>query len=194
MSECVRVSVLECESRKSHACHAKGAETKGRQRDARDVHHAPCRAESRTPATQKARRPRDARGTPEGRQRRTSRPLQSRKSHACHAKGAETKGRQKNARGTPETYITPLATSLASLWRPSGVPWSPRLLRGRRAAFCSARGVMYVSGVPLAFFWRPLVSAPFAWQACDFLLCKGRDVSRKPHACHAKGAETKGAE
>ena len=35
VSECVRVSVLECESRKSHACHAKGAETKGRQRDAR---------------------------------------------------------------------------------------------------------------------------------------------------------------
>ena len=67
-------------------------------------------------------------------------------------------------------------TSLASLWRPSGVPWSPRLLRGRRATFCSARGVMYVSGVPLASLWRPLVSAPFAWQACNFLLCKGRDV------------------
>ena len=67
-------------------------------------------------------------------------------------------------------------TSLASLWRPSGVPWSPRLLRGRRATFCSARGVMYVSGVPLASLLRPLVSAPFAWQACDFLLCKGRDV------------------
>ena len=59
--------------------------------------------------------------------------------------------------------------ALASLWRPT---WAPRLLRGRRATFCSARGVMYA----LASLWRPLVSAPFAWQARDFLLCKGRDV------------------
>ena len=76
------------------------------------------------------------------------------------------------------------------LWRPSGVPWAPGLLRGRRVTFCSARGVMYVSGVPLASLglrafcvagawlsalqgawctslaslWRPLGSAPFAWQ------------------------------
>ena len=50
------------------------------------------------------------------------------------------------------------------LWRPSGVPWSPHLC---------ARGVMY---------WRPSGSGLrtsvlyFAWQARDFLLCKGRDV------------------
>ena len=64
----------------------RGVETTGRQRDARGVHHAPCRAESRAPATQnRAQRCGDY-GTPEGRQRRTSRPLQSRKSRACHAK------------------------------------------------------------------------------------------------------------
>ena len=66
------------------------------------------------------------------------------------------------------------------LWRPSGVPWSPRLCASiscsRRTTCCSARGVMYASGV----LWRPLVSTPlcfyFAWQARDLLLCKGRDV------------------
>ena len=46
-------------------------------------------------------------------------------------------------------------------------------LRGRRATFCSARGVMYALA-------RHLGSGPlcfsFAWQARDFLLCKGRDV------------------
>ena len=40
------------------------------------------------------------------------------------------------------------------LWRPSGVPWAPRLCasiwRGRRATCRAARGVMYASGVPLA--------------------------------------------
>ena len=51
------------------------------------------------------------------------------------------------------------------LWRPSGVPWSPRLCasiwRGRRGTCCSARGVMYA----LASLWRPLGSAPL----CFFL-------------------------
>ena len=66
------------------------------------------------------------------------------------------------------------------LWRPSGVPWSPSaplcsILRGRRAAFCSARGV-YVSGVPLASRGLRASVLDFAWQARDFLLCKGRDV------------------
>ena len=64
----------------------RGAETTGRQRDARGVHHAPCRAESRAPATQNRAQRRGDHGTPEGRQRRTSRPLQSRKSRACDAK------------------------------------------------------------------------------------------------------------
>ena len=64
----------------------RGAETTGRQRDARDVHHAPCRAESRAPATQNSAQRRGDHWTPEGRQRRTSAPLQSRKSCACHEK------------------------------------------------------------------------------------------------------------
>ena len=87
----------------------RGAETTGRQRDARDVHHAPCRAESRAPATQNRAQRRGDHGTPEGRQRRTSRPLQSRKSRACHAKSSTEARRPRDARGTPETYITPLA-------------------------------------------------------------------------------------
>ena len=57
------------QSRKSRACHAKGAEATGRQRDARDVHHAPCRAESRAPATQNRPQRCGDHGTPEGRQR-----------------------------------------------------------------------------------------------------------------------------
>ena len=41
--------------------------------------------------------------------------------------------------------------ALASLWRSSGVPWSPPLLRGRRVAISTARGRMYT----LASLWRP---------------------------------------
>ena len=70
-------------------------------------------------------------------------PLQGRKSRACHAKSPEPKGRQRDARDVARGRDV-------RLWRPSGVPWAPGLLRGRRATFCSARGVMYVSGVPLA--------------------------------------------
>ena len=55
----------------SHACHAKEAETQGRQRDARAYIQPLGSAHCPTPATQKRRRPRDARGTPG----RTSNPL-----------------------------------------------------------------------------------------------------------------------
>ena len=59
-------------------------------------------------------------------------------------------------------------------WRPSGVPGSPLLLRGRRGAMCTAcvagvgqcalpKGWMHA----LASLWRPSVSASFAWQAWD---------------------------
>ena len=70
--------------------------------DARGVHHAPCTAASRAPATRnRSTEARSPGGTPEayitplaeqqsgaqvGRQRRTSRSLQSSKSRACHAK------------------------------------------------------------------------------------------------------------
>ena len=112
------------QSTKWRTCHAKAtgraAETKGRQ----GVHPTPCSAPSPTPATQKPpterRRPRDVMaytrplavhqvprlsfkshrqsGGDQGTPGRTSDPLQSTKSHACHAKAtgraAETKGHQ----------------------------------------------------------------------------------------------------
>ena len=57
-------------------------------------------------------------------------------------------------------------------WRPSGVPGSPLLLRGRRGALSSARGRMYA----LASLRGTWVSAAFAWQARYFVLCTGSDV------------------
>ena len=45
--------------------------------------------------------------------------------------------------------------ALASLWRPSGVPWSPPLLRGRRGAMSIAKGSDVRPGVPLASLWCP---------------------------------------
>ena len=84
-------------------------------------------------------------------------------------------------------------------WRPSGVPWSPPLLRGRRGTMCTAKGSDVRSGVPpvslglrrfcvagvgqcalprgrmyaLASLRCPLVSAAFAWQAWDNVHCQG---------------------
>ena len=103
----VHLSPWQCTS--SHACHAKAtggqctlsygchakvtgraAETKGRQ----GVHSTPCRAPSAAPPTQKPRQSAGDQETPG----RTSDPLQSTKSRACHAKAtgraAETKGCQ----------------------------------------------------------------------------------------------------
>ena len=161
---CGFVSVCECvcacvQSSKSRACHAKkkhrGAETKGRQRDARGVHHAPCRAASPAPATPnrstEARRPRDARGTPEayitplaeqqvprlpreieaqrrgdqgtpeGRQRRTSRLCRAaNRAPAARNKSTETR----SPGGTLEAYITPLAEQQ--------VPRLPRQIEAQR--------------------------------------------------------------
>ena len=105
----------------SHACHAKAAEPKGHQRDARAYIRPLGSAHCPTPATQKQRSPRDTRGTPG----RTSDPLpvhivprlprkssgathcQCTSSHACHAKAAEPKGLQRDARA----YIRPLASA-----------------------------------------------------------------------------------
>ena len=80
-----------------HACHAKEAETQGRQRNPRAYIRHLGSAHCPTPATQKKQRPRDARGTP-------GRTWQCTLSYACHAKEAETQGRQRNARA----YIRPL--------------------------------------------------------------------------------------
>ena len=114
----------------SHACHEKAAETKGHQRDARVYIRPLGNGRCRTPATQKRRRPRDTtgtpgrtsdplamdivprlprksggdQGTPEGRQGVHPTPWPWTLSHACHAKAAETKGHQRDARA----YIRPL--------------------------------------------------------------------------------------
>ena len=53
-------------------------------------------------------------------------------------------------------------------WRPSGVPWSPPLLRGRRGTTCTAKGSDVRPGVRC-----PLVSAAFAWQAWHNVHCQG---------------------
>ena len=138
---CQRRTSRPLQSRKSRACHAKGAQPKGRQRDARGVHHAPCREKvAHLPHKRHA-----AQGTPEGRQRRTSRPLQSRKSRACHAKGAQPKGRQRGY-----AYMTPLAEQkVARLPRKrraaQGTPEgrqrrTSRPLQSRKSRACHAKG------------------------------------------------------
>ena len=147
----------------SDACHAKEAETQGRQRNPGAYIRPLDSAHCPTPATQKRRRPRDASGTPgrtsdplamhivprlprkkrrrprdaSGTPGRTSDPLavhivprlprkrggdpgtpaeprgvhptpwQCTLSHACHAKEAETQGRQRN----PGAYIRPLGSA-----------------------------------------------------------------------------------
>ena len=63
--------------------------------------------------------------------------------------------------------------ALASLWRPSGVPWSPPLLRGRRGTMYTAWGSDVRPGVPPASLRCPLVSAAFAWQAWDNVHSQG---------------------
>ena len=76
-----------------------------------------------------------------------------------------------------------------SLWRPSGVPWSPPLcrwlLRGRRGTMCTAKGSAVHPGVSLASVRCPLVSATlpvaFAWQAWENVHCQGLGcTSRRP--------------
>ena len=90
----------------SHACHAKDAETKGRQTDTGAYIRPLGGARCATPATQKRRRPNGTRGTPEGRQGVHPTPWQCTLCHACHAKAAETKGHQRRrpngTRGTPD--------------------------------------------------------------------------------------------
>ena len=123
----------------SHACHAKEAETQGRQRNPGAYIRPLGNAHCPTPATQKRRRPRDASGTPG----RTSDPLtvhivprlprkrggdpgtpaesrcvhptpwQCTLSHACHAKEAtpatQKRRRPRDASGTPGRTSDPLA-------------------------------------------------------------------------------------
>ena len=81
----------------------------GRQRDARAYIRPLGNGYCPTPATQKRRRPRDTRGTPEGRQGVHPTPWQWILSHACHAEPAETK---RHHRGTPGRTSDPLAMDI----------------------------------------------------------------------------------
>ena len=153
----------------SHACHAKEAETQGRQRNPRAYIRPLGSAHCPTPATQKKRRPRNARGTPG----RTSDPLaahiaprlpckrggdpgtpeepqgvhptpwQCTLSHACHAKEAETQGRQTN----PRAYIRPL-----------GSAHCPTRVTQKRQRLRDARGTPGRTSDPLAVHIVPRLS------------------------------------
>ena len=136
----------------AQACHAKAtgkaAESKGRQRDARAYIRPLCSAPSPAPATQKPpaerRRPRDARGTPEGRQGVHPTPLQCTKSRTCHAKAT---GRA-SARGTPGRTSDPFAgaPSPALATQKPPAEWRrPRDARGTpEGRQRDARAYMYV--------------------------------------------------
>ena len=221
----------------SHACHAKEAETKGRQRNPGAYIRPLGSAHCPTPATQKRRRPRDASGTPG----RTSDPLaahivprlprkrggdqgtpaeprgvhltpwQCTLSHACHAKEAETKGRQRN----PGAYIRPLGSAHCP------TPATQKRRRPRDASGTPGR-----TSDPLAVHIVPRLPRkrggdkgtpaeprgvhPTPWQCTLSHACHAKEVETKgrqrtpgrtsdplamhimSHACHAKEAETKG--
>ena len=78
--------------------------------------------------------------------------------------------------------------ALASLWRPSGVPWAPLLSRGRRGTMCTAKGSDVRPGVPLASLWCPLASL---WRPSGVhwapLLLHGR----RGTMCTAKGSDVR---
>ena len=191
----------------SHACHAKEAETQGRQRNPGACIRPLGNAHCPTPATQKRRRPRDASGTPG----RTSDPLavhivprlprkrggdpgtpaeprgvhptpwQCTLSHACHAKEAETQGRQRN----PGAYIRPLGNAHCP------TPATQKRRRPRDASGTPGRTsdpltVHIVPRLPRKRGGDPGTPAeprgvhPTPWQ-CTL-----------SHACHAKEAETQG--
>ena len=192
----------------SQACHAKEAETKGRQRNPGAYIRPLGNAHCPTPATQKRRRPRDASGTPG----RTSDPLAvhivprlprkrggdqgtpaeprgvhptpwqyTLKSHACHAKEAETKGRQRN----PGAYIRPLGSTHCP---------TPATQKKRRPRDTS--GTPGRTSDPLAVHIVPRL--PRKRSGDQGTPAEPRGVHPTPwqytlsHACHAKEAETKG--
>ena len=133
----VHQTPLQCS--KSHTCHAKAAAEQRRPRSAKayirpraaqqvprlprkssgraaetkerqSVHQTPCSAASPTPATRKQRQS----SGDQGASKRTSDPVQSSKSHTCHAKAAAEQQRPRSAKA----YI-----------RPPGAQQVPRLPR-----------------------------------------------------------------
>ena len=179
----------------SHACHAKAAEpqgTPGRTSDPLAVHvdvrlprksgGAPrdARAYIRpfgsahcpTPATQKRR-------SPKGRQGVHPTPWQCTLSHACHAKAAETQGRQRN----PGAYIRPLG-SAHCLTPATQKRRRPRDASGTPGRTSDPLAVHIVLRLPRKSGGDPGTPAeprgvhPTPWQ-CTL-----------SHACHAKAAES----
>ena len=86
-----------CQCTLCHACHAKAAVA---------MHVVPRLP--RKSGGHQQRRPNGTRGTPEGRQGVHPTPWQCTLCHACHAKAAETKWHQRDARGTPGRTPEPL--------------------------------------------------------------------------------------
>ena len=206
MSVCVCVHIVPRLPRKSHqqctlshACHAKEAETQGRQRDARAYIRPLGSAHCPAPATQKRRRPKDARGTPgrtsdplamhivprlprkRGGRQRDPTPWQCTLPHACHAKEAETQGRQRDTRA----YIRPLGNAHCP---------TPATQKKRRPR--DARGTPGRTSDPLAVYIVPRLPRK---RSGDPRTPEGRQgVHPTPwqctlsHAFHAKEAETQG--
>ena len=187
----------------SHACHAKAAETKGHRRDTGGT---PGRTSDPLAVHIVPRLPRKSggdQGTPEGHRRDARayiRPLGSahcpttatQKSHACHAKAAETKGHRRDTGGTPGRTSDPLAVHI--------VPRLPRKSGGDQ-------GTPERHRRDAKAYIRPLGSAHCPTPATQKRR-RPRDTGETPegrqgvhptpwhctlsHACHAKAAETKG--
>ena len=196
---------LPCKSHQqctlSHACHAKEAETQGRQRNPGAYIRPLGSAHCPTPATQKRRRPMDASGTPgrtsdplavhivprlprkRRRQRNFGAYIQHLGSAHCPTPATQKRRRPRDASGTPGRTSDPLAVHIV-----------PRLPRKRGETEGRQRN-------PGAYI-RPLDSAHCPTPATQKRR-RPRDASAEPqgvhptpwqctlsHACHAKEAET----
>ena len=157
----------------SHACHAKAAEVKGHQRDASTSDPLPVHIVPRLP-----RKSSGAQGTPEGRQGVHPTPCQCTLSHACHAKAAEPKKHQRDARA----YIRPLGSAHCP------TPATQKQLKGHQR---DARA--YIR--PLASAHCPTPATQKRRSPKDTRGTPGRTSDPLPalsHACCAKAAEPKG--
>ena len=126
VSAWVRGCVGEAKRRQSDARGTPGGTPEGRQRDARGT---PGRTSDPLAVHIVPRLPRKSggdQGTPEGHRGVHPTPWRCTLSHACHAKAAETKWHQRDARGTPGRTSDPLATHV--------VPRLPRKSGGDQGA------------------------------------------------------------
>ena len=147
-------------------------------REHQSVHQTPCSAASPTPATQKSSGQRGGPRTP----KRTSDPLQRRKSHPCHAKVQRPARRPANTKA----YI-----------RPPAVPQVPRLPRKSPAASAAAREHQSVHQTPCRCSKSHACHAKAA--AASAAAREHQSVHQTPckcsqsHACHAKAAAASAA-